>query len=238
MRHAVLDGDAIVQDAKGVANYHSLRRELARKRSGKLNYYAFDLLYLDGKDLRQETLLTRKQMLTRRSSSLPITSEAQPDDIYVHACRMGLEGIVSKRRDAPYRSGGQEAWIKANAPEETAFLITFVEKLGAKPRRMASFYIGRWEERRLLYAGKVQSGFTHEEARAVCERLDALITSKSPLDEPIKKAKATWVTAGPRRGASTAQKKTLKRRRCAAMGRGLSGGHLGDNPSPWGLCTS
>ena len=68
-------------------------------------------------------------------------------------------------------------------------------------------HIGRWEERRLLYAGKVQSGFTHEEARAVCERLDALITSKSPLDEPIKKAKATWVTAGPRRGASAAQKR-------------------------------
>lgn len=53
VRHAVLDGEAIVQDARGVADYHALRRELARKRSGNLTYYAFDLLYLDGEDLRQ-----------------------------------------------------------------------------------------------------------------------------------------------------------------------------------------
>ena len=59
----MLDGDAIVQHAKGVADYHALRRELARKRSGKLTYYGFDLLYLDGKDLRQDTLLTPKQKL-------------------------------------------------------------------------------------------------------------------------------------------------------------------------------
>jgi len=72
-------------------------------------------------------------------------------------------------------------------------VIAFVEKLGASPRRMASFYIGRWEDGRLLYAGKVQSGYTYEEARAVREQLDPLITGKSPLDEPIKKPKATWV---------------------------------------------
>ena len=63
MRHAVLDGEAIVQNAKGVADYHALRRELARKRSGDLTYYAFDLLYLNGEDLRHKPLLERKQEL-------------------------------------------------------------------------------------------------------------------------------------------------------------------------------
>ena len=70
-------------------------------------------------------------------------------------CRMGLEGIVSKKRDAPYRSGKQESWIKSKCKKCGSFpIIAFVEKLGANPRRMASFYIGRWVDGRLLYAGK------------------------------------------------------------------------------------
>ena len=199
VRHAVLDGEAIVQDAKGVADYHALRRELARKRSGDLTYYAFDLLYLDEEDLRQKPLLERKQKLKALIAKVPRFLfvdhlEAEPEEIYAQGCRMGLEGIVSKKRDAPYRSGRQDSWIKAKCKNSGSFpVIAFVEKLGASPRRMASFYIGRWEDGRLLYAGKVQSGYTYEEARAVREQLDPLITGKSPLDEPIKKPKATWV---------------------------------------------
>jgi bifunctional non-homologous end joining protein LigD len=120
--------------------------------------------------------------------------EADADEVYAHACRMGLEGIVSKRRDAPYRSGRQDSWVKTKCTKSGTFpIVAFVEKLGAQPRRMASFYIGRWDDDRLLYAGKVQSGFTHAEARAVRERLDPLITGISPLDEPVAKPKATWV---------------------------------------------
>lgn len=120
--------------------------------------------------------------------------EAEPEEVYAQGCRMGLEGIVSKKRDAPYRSGRQDCWIKAKCKKSGSYpIIAFVEKLGANPRRMASFYIGRWEDGRLLYAGKVQSGYTYEEACAVRERLDPLITGKSPLHEPIKKPKATWV---------------------------------------------
>jgi bifunctional non-homologous end joining protein LigD len=159
----------------------------------------FDLLYLDGEDLRQKPLLERKQKLKALIAKAPRFLfadhlEANPGDIYAHACKMGLEGIVSKKRDAPYRSGRQEAWIKAKCKKSGSYpVIAFVEKLGAKPRRMASFYIGRWEDGRLLYAGKVQSGYTYEEARAVRERLDPLITGQSPLDEAVKKPKATWV---------------------------------------------
>ena len=199
VRHAVLDGEAIVQDARGVADYHALRRELARKRRGNLTYYAFDLLYLDGEDLRQKPLLERKQKLKALVAKAPRFLladhlEAEPEEIYAQGCKMGLEGIVSKKRDAPYRSGRQDLWIKAKCKKSGSFpIIAFVEKLGATPRRMASFYIGRWEDGRLLYAGKVQSGYTYEEARAVREWLDPLITGKSPLHKPIKKPKATWV---------------------------------------------
>jgi bifunctional non-homologous end joining protein LigD len=199
VRDAVLDGEAIVQDVRGVADFHALRRELARKRGGHLTYYAFDLLFLDGQDLRREPLIERKRKLkaiVAKASGFLFADhlEADPKEVYARACQMGLEGIVSKRREAPYRSGRQETWVKSKCTKSGTFpIIAFVEKLGAKPRRMASFYIGRWEDGRLLYAGKVQSGFTYEEARAVRERLDPLITGRSPLDDPVDKPKATWV---------------------------------------------
>jgi bifunctional non-homologous end joining protein LigD len=200
VRHAVLDGEAIVQDAKGIADYHALRRELARKRAGNLTYYAFDLLYLDGQDLRQLPLTERKKKLKALVAKVPHGFlyadhlEAEAEDVFAQACRMGLEGIVSKRREAPYLSGRQESWIKTKCTKSGSYpVIAFVEKLGAKPRRMASFYIGRRENGRLLYAGKVQSGFTHGEACEARERLDPLIIPKSSLDEPVNKPKATWV---------------------------------------------
>jgi bifunctional non-homologous end joining protein LigD len=126
VRHAILDGEAIKQDAKGVADYHALRRELARKRSGDLTYYAFDLLYLNGQDLRQQPLLKRKQQLKALIAKRPRFLfadhlEAEPEDIYAHACRMGLEGIVSKKRDAPYRSGRQDSWIKSKCKKSGSF---------------------------------------------------------------------------------------------------------------------
>src|SRR6185312_2062649 len=69
----------------------------------------------------------------------------------------------------------------------------FVEKLGAKPRRIASLYIGRHEGERLLYAGKAQSGYSEADAREVRERLDPLIRKDTPLSVPVSKPKATWV---------------------------------------------
>jgi bifunctional non-homologous end joining protein LigD len=200
VRHAVLDGEAIVQGRNGVADYHALRSELARKSSGRLSYYAFDLLYLDGRDLRSESYVNRKRHLRELLDDAPKTFvyadfiEADAEQVFAQACRMGLEGIVSKRRHAPYRSGRQEAWIKTKCRKSGTYpIIAFVEKLGAKPRRIASFYIGRREDGKLLYAGKVQGGYTHAEAVEIRERLDPLITGRSPLSRPINKPKATWI---------------------------------------------
>ena len=107
---------------------------------------------------------------------------------------MGLEGMVSKRADARYRSGRQESWVKVKCTKtDTSPIVAFVEKLGAKPRRIASFYIGRWDGKRLLYAGKVQGGFTMDEAYEIRETLDPLIRKTSPLAVAVKKPKATWV---------------------------------------------
>jgi bifunctional non-homologous end joining protein LigD len=86
-----------------------------------------------------------------------------------------------------------ESWKAKCGKRDTFPIIAFVEKLGAKPRRIASLYVGRREGDKLLYAGKMRSGYTEAVARDLRERLDPFICKASPLSEPVKKLKATWV---------------------------------------------
>ncbi|MEI9425290.1 DNA ligase D [Mesorhizobium sp. Cs1299R1N1] len=201
VKSAIIDGEAVVLGDTGLPDYQALERELGNPNSPRLIFYAFDLLHLNGRDLRQQRLVDRKaaleKLLSGRAPTLTYAEHLQVSgkDMFDHACRMGLEGIVSKRADSPYRSGVQTSWVKVKCIKSDAFpIVAFVEKLGAQPRRIASLYIGRREGDRLLYAGKAQSGYTLEAARRVRERLDPLVIAKSPLSDPVDKPKATWVT--------------------------------------------
>ena len=98
---------------------------------------------------------------------------------------------TSERVTSAYR---QESWLKLKCTKSDTFpIVAFVEKLGARPRKIASLYVGRREGDRLVYAGKARSGYTEGVAREVRERLDPLIINRSPLSVPVKKPKATWV---------------------------------------------
>src|SRR3954469_17383898 len=199
-KSAVVDGEAGVYGSNGLPDFQQLRRELGRPTSTRLYYHAFDLLYLDGYDLRNVPFLKRKALLKQVLSDAPNTFifvehlEADGEEVFRNACAMDLEGLVAKRADAPYRSGRQESWIKLKCKKSDTFpIVAFVEKLGAKPRRIASLYVGRQDGEKLLYAGKVQTGYTLNSARELRERLDPLIRTTSPLSTPVKKPKATWV---------------------------------------------
>jgi bifunctional non-homologous end joining protein LigD len=197
----IIDGEATVFGNTGLPDFHALRRELARRQSDRLVYLAFDLLYLDGYDLRVAPLIERKrilqELLVKAPSKLVYVEHFEMDDgeaVYRQACKLKLEGIVSKRRDSPYRSGRQEIWLKLKCTKSDTFpIVAFVEKLGARPRKIASLYVGRREGDCLVYAGKARSGYTEAVAREVRERLDPLIIKRSPLSVPVKKPKATWV---------------------------------------------
>ncbi|MBV9814013.1 MAG: non-homologous end-joining DNA ligase, partial [Acetobacteraceae bacterium] len=196
----IIDGEAVAYGSAGLPDFQALRRELASKRTERIRYHAFDLLYLDGFDLRQVPYLQRKRLLKTLLADAPplfIYVDYLEDDgqrAFEHACRMGLEGLVAKRKDSPYRSGRVETWIKLKCIKSNTFpIVAFVEKLGAQPRRIASLYLGRHEGGQLLYAGKAQTGYSEETAREVRERLDPFIRTTSPLSTPVNKPKATWV---------------------------------------------
>jgi bifunctional non-homologous end joining protein LigD len=197
---AVIDGEAVVYGSNGMPDFQQLRRELGGRRSPRVRYHAFDLLYCNGYDLRDVPFMERKRLLQELLEGAPETFiyvediAGDGDDVFRNACKLGLEGLVAKRADAPYRSGRQESWIKLKCKKSETFpIVAFVEKLGAKPRKIASMYVGRREGRKVLYAGKVRTGYTDSAAREIRERLDPLIRKTSPLSVPVKKPKATWV---------------------------------------------
>jgi bifunctional non-homologous end joining protein LigD len=197
---AILDGEIVVPGGGGIADFRMLQADLAAERTDRLVYFVFDLLYLDGFDLRACAIEARKQLL---QELLPLDNQRlrasehfaiEPETMFTQACRLGFEGIVCKQPGARYRSGETDDWIKVKCRQsETLPIIAFVEKLGARPRRIASLYLGRWQEGQLLYAGKAETGFKQNMLYELRERLDPYIRKTSPLSVPVRKPKATWV---------------------------------------------
>jgi bifunctional non-homologous end joining protein LigD len=122
-RSCVIDGEAIACDGGGLASFELLR---GRRHDGEVVLCAFDLLELDGQDLRREPLETRKatlaSLLHRSLPGLRLNEHlAHPGDVvFRHACKMGLEGIVSKRLGSRYRSGRSKDWLKFKNPAAPA----------------------------------------------------------------------------------------------------------------------
>jgi bifunctional non-homologous end joining protein LigD len=195
----VIDGEVVSADADGRPNFGALQDDLKERRYDRVVYYAFDLLHLDGFDTRTASLIERKRVLksflAEAASSAPgvIYSEHFDDgiDLYKRAFRMGLEGIVSKRGDAPYRSGRTEAWVKVKCWKRDRFVVVgFVPDGGGG---LAKLRLARREGRALVYAGRVGTGWDHKTARAIRQALTPLARSTSPLFKPIKKKDTTWV---------------------------------------------
>ena len=138
----VLDGEVIVQDAKGKSDFGALEADLASGRQDRLIYYAFDLLELDSFDICAAPLVERKRVLSSllaEAGESPIVYSDHLDidgrDMFERASAMGLEGIVSKLRDLPYRSGPSKAWVKVKCVRrETFAVVGFVKNATASPR--------------------------------------------------------------------------------------------------------
>jgi bifunctional non-homologous end joining protein LigD len=199
VKSVILDGEVAYIGKGGKPDFQALRGELGKK-SSRLRYCVFDLLALDGADFRDLPLLERKRrlhaLLQKAPERLVYVQHMKGDSrrIVEHACQLGLEGIVSKQVQSPYRSGRRETWLKSKCELTDNFpVIAFVDKLGARPWRIASLYVGRREGDKLLYAGKVQTGYTHAVAEEMREALDPYIRNSLPLSVPVDKPKATWL---------------------------------------------
>ena len=196
---AVLDGEIVVPGRNGIPNFLELKSAMTRSQS-RLLYYAFDVLHLDGFDLRPVPLADRRRLLAQLLAGSPggriLTSETidiqePPDLLYRHACELGMEGIVAKRIDAPYRSGRVQSWIKVKCVRRLALpIIGYVPQKG---NSIAAIRLGRPEGGALVYAGKAGTGFTVASAQSVRARLLPLHRKSPPLAKPLKRPDTIWV---------------------------------------------
>jgi DNA ligase D len=198
-RSAILDGEVVVQDPRGVTAIDLLERALAAGESHALTYFAFDLCYLDGCDLSAARLADRKAAL--ESLVAPLIDARSPVQLSEHidgdgaalfaqASRLGLEGIVSKRADARYVQGRAASWLKIKRVNVATFpVIGFLSNM---PGAASSLILGEEHDGELLHVGRVGSGIGDAKARELHAALSGA-ERPSPVVRVPRTPGAHWV---------------------------------------------
>lgn len=197
---AILDGEAVVLDERGASDFNALQRALGG-RGGKTTathamLYAFDLLYLDGHDLRKMDLDERRHMLADilpANGSILMSEEVDANGaaFLKLACEMGLEGIIAKKRNAPYRSGRGGDWLKIKCVQSETFAIVGYEPSPAALGGIGRLLLAGRRGDKLSYVGGVGTGFTTRSATELRRRLEGLKRPSAPV--ALKRKGVVWV---------------------------------------------
>jgi len=200
VQDALLDGEVVVLRPDGTTSFQDLQNAFREKRSD-LSYCVFDLLHLEGFDLRPAPLRERKRALQillppiGESPAVRYSDHVQGsgEEMLLAACKHRLEGIVSKRLDAPYLSGRGLAWVKSKCSLEQEFVIGgFTSPRGAR-QKFGALLLGHYEGKRLRFAGRVGTGFDERMLASLHAKLTALRSDESRFVDPPTGAAARGV---------------------------------------------
>ncbi len=186
---ALIDGEALVLDPKGVSRFEMLQDALSRHATHELVFFAFDLPWLAGWDLTRAPLARRKALLADLLRPLGPRAAIQISDhiegdgaaFFDRAADLGLEGVVSKRPDAPYHPGRSRTWVKAKARRAGDFAIAGFTR-SAVNAGLGALALAEWEQGELVYRGKVGTGFDAATIADLLARLEPLRDGAAPLD--------------------------------------------------------
>lgn len=210
VREAVLDGEIVVFDDKGRPSFQGIiqRFSLQNDRdirawdaSAQVDFLLFDLLHLDGSDLRNVTLANRRRVLEKlnpRTRCIKVL-DAYPEDgelLYEQAAKLGLEGIVGKRLNSTYRDGTRSRdWIKVKGYHTEEFLICgYTEGMGARKSTFGALLLGRLEGAKMHYCGSVGGGFSDLQLVEIRSMLEKLPPTKNPFGKALDvRGKPTFV---------------------------------------------
>ena len=189
-KSAIIDGEVVVLDERGISRFSLLQDALSEGAGSRLTFYAFDLLYLDGWDLRRVPLKKRKEYLSqllaghaggRFAIQYSDHVEGDGDALFARASEIGLEGIVSKRADSLSSPGRTNLWIKAKARQVDDVLIAGYTT-SAAAEGLAALAAAEWVDGELRYIGKIGTGFDADTQRNLERRLEALADGGIPLE--------------------------------------------------------
>ena len=185
---ALIDGELVSEDAKGISRFSLLQQDLKVGRHDRMVLYAFDLMHLDGADLKAMPLSERKAALAKllaRARGAVRLSESLTERgpaLLREACKMGLEGIVSKLADAPYRSGRGHEWLKSKCSDRQELVVAGFAPSTADAHAVGALVLALYDHGKLKYVGRTGTGFTHASARELYRALKARERKTSALD--------------------------------------------------------
>ncbi|MFC1224197.1 DNA ligase D [Pedobacter sp. BG31] len=209
--NAVLDGEILVLNDKGISNFGSLQNWRSEA-DGELVFYVFDILWYEGKNLMELPLYQRQAIL---NEVLPTNDDrirlgkvfkASGVDFFDAAERMGLEGIIAKKTDSTYSTNYRsKEWLKIKVHKRQEVVIAGFTKNADTSKSFSSLLLGVYEQGKLQYVGKVGTGFSDKLQKSMMEQFKPIIVDKSPFEsipdvnKPSRfrpnppKAKATWL---------------------------------------------
>ena len=200
---AILDGEAVVLDEKGVSSFAELQDAFQEGKNRYITYFAFDVMHLDGHNVRTLPLLARKQLLAgvlpgdRNDTPLRLSEhfQANGNDVFAKVCHLGGEGIVSKLGSGTYVSGRGSTWRKVKCIQEQEFVIVGFTPPSKGGHGIGALLLGYYESGKLRYAGRSGTGFTQKTSHDLRTRLERLAQKKSSLTAIPRDARkdARWV---------------------------------------------
>ncbi|HWK31203.1 MAG TPA: DNA ligase D [Terriglobales bacterium] len=201
-KQAILDGEVVAFDENGVPSFAEIQPRIhgrltkALQQSNPVTFFAFDLLYVDGVDLRGVALSERRRELAARlrpGGSVRLSDQFVEGAPLLNAAReRGLEGVVAKRATSNYESKRSDCWVKVKVVTQQDFVICGMTSGERKP--FGSLALGVYDDGELVYAGNVGSGFNDESLRTLGARLKELVVKKCPFAEvPKIPGETTWV---------------------------------------------
>ncbi|HEY5311624.1 MAG TPA: DNA ligase D [Pirellulales bacterium] len=206
VKQAIFDGEVVAQEPSGKTSFQLLQNAFRDQRSGELLYYVFDLLHLDGYSLLGATLADRKQALaavlgSNNSGPLQLSEHLSGDGqkFFDEACRLGLEGMICKRRERPYLPGRGYDWLKIKCVRREEFVIGGYTQPGGSRHGFGALLVGYHEpgSRRLIYAGKVGTGYSERTLADLAAKLRKLEQDESPFADVKRRVgsvrHARWV---------------------------------------------
>lgn len=199
---AILDGEAVMLDQRGVSDFQALQNAIHNRRSKSLVYIAFDLPWCDGYDLTKSPLEQRRALLreligSRQEGRLRLSEhiEGNGPAAFERICAAGLEGIVSKRRGSPYSQSRTPSWIKIKCFNQQEFVIGGFSAPEGTREQFGALLIGYYaEDGSFRFAGKVGTGFSTETLKKLGTLLRPLVQAKPSFKNPPTGAEARGVT--------------------------------------------
>lgn len=177
----ILDGEICLLDSEGKASFKLLQQHLKQLDSSPIVYFVFDILYLDGWDLRRVRLIERKRILSEFMSRAFVSSIIYTDhqlgrggEVFETACSLQWEGVISKHIDSVSTPGRQPSWVKSKCVHEEEFIIVGYTPHSSLSNQIGALLLGQWSisiPRKLRYCGKVGTGFSAKERAELFTKL-------------------------------------------------------------------